>query len=335
MKCLNRSIAGAVLVVNSDMRLVGIATDGDIRRALLHSSTLDSPITQAMQSNPVVAPDSFSKNAVISLMQANSIRQLPIVDSEGHVTSIEFLEVSTDKKASMAVLMAGGQGQRLRPLTDKLPKPMLSVGDRPILETLIDSLKEFGFNRVFISVGYMREVIQDYFKDGTGFGIEIHYLAESEPLGTAGALGLIPKSLRPDSSFLVINGDVLTPLNFATFRDFHVAADYEFTLCCRSHPVKIPYGYPIVEKNLVVDFKEKPQFEYLVNSGIYCLSPALLNEIPQGEFFNMTDLIRHLCDTQRRVGVFPLREAFHEIGQIETYRDAEKFYEEHFIRNSG
>ena len=328
---------GIVLVVDGDRRLLGTVTDGDIRRALLNGLTLDSAIREAMKGNPIVAPGSLPGPALRKLMEANTIHHLPIVDDDGRVIALEYLNTAAagEDKMVTAVVMAGGKGQRLRPLTEKVPKPMLPIEKRPILDILLESLQTTGFNRVLISVGYLKEAIQDYFEDGSSRGLDIHYLVESEPLGTAGALSLIPEALKPSTPFLVINGDLLTRLNFAAFRDFHMAADYEFTLCCRPHEVGIPYGYPVIEGDLVTDFREKPSFNFLVNSGIYCLSPELLGDVPQNTFFNMTDLIHRLCKTRRRVGVFPLREPFHEIGRPESYQDAVEFYQEHFEPHSN
>ena len=335
MEQLNQSLVGISLVVDEDREthLLGTVTDGDIRRALLKGLTLDAPIREAMSRNPIVAPDGLPGSALLTLMKANSIRHLPIVDEAGRLIGLEYLDLTTanDKiEILCAVVMAGGEGQRLRPLTRDLPKPMLPIGNRPILEIILESLLRSGFHRILISIGYLGQAIQDHFGDGSSFGLEIRYLIEPEPLGTAGALGLIPEDLRPASPFLVINGDLLTRLNFAAFRDFHLAANYEFTLCCRPYEVTIPFGYPVLDGDLVADFREKPTFHHLVNSGIYCLSPDLLDEVPANTHFNMTELIHALCRARRRVGVFPLREPFHEIGRLESYRDAEAFYLEHF-----
>ena len=231
MEQLNQSLVGISLVVDEDREtlLLGTVTDGDIRRALLKGLTLDAPIREAMSRNPIVAPDGLPGSALLTLMKANSIRHLPIVDEAGRLIGLEYLDLTTanDKiEILCAVVMAGGEGQRLRPLTRDLPKPMLPIGNRPILEIILESLLRSGFQRILISIGYLGQAIQDHFGDGSSFGLEIRYLVEPEPLGTAGALGLIPEDLRPASPFLVINGDLLTRLNFAAFRDFHLAANY-------------------------------------------------------------------------------------------------------------
>lgn len=331
MSLFNLERRGIALAVDCKRRLLGTATDGDIRRALLKGLTLDSPIKEAMKENPIVAPNILSDSAVLKLMSVNSIRHIPIVNNVGCVVALEFLDAIADEDEVLtAVVMAGGQGQRLRPLTEKVPKPMLPVGKRPVLEILLKSLWMAGFRRILISVGYLKEAIQEHFGNGASCGLDIQYVVEKKPLGTAGALGLIPEALKPNTPFLVINGDVLTSLNFAAFRDFHMAADYELTLCCRPYEVDIPFGYPVLDGDLVTDFREKPKFNFLVNSGIYCLSPDLLCEVPPNTFLNITNLIDRLCKAKRRLGVFPLREPFHEIGRVESYRTAEAFYRENF-----
>ncbi|MEE2754758.1 MAG: nucleotidyltransferase family protein [Candidatus Latescibacterota bacterium] len=335
MEGLNQSQKGLALVLSEDSRLLGTVTDGDIRRALLAGLDLDSPVQDSMQTEPTVAPDGLDEAALLNLMRANGVRHLPIVNGAGRVVALQYLDLTESSPGTVsAVVMAGGEGLRLRPLTEDVPKPMLPVGDRPILQILIDCLKLAGVTRVFLSVGYLKEQIQEYFGDGEALGLDVHYLVESKPCGTAGALSLIPKELRPESPFLVINGDLITRLNFGAFRDFHIAAGYDFTLCCRPYEVKIPFGYPVIDEDRVVEFKEKPTFHYLVNSGIYCLSESLFDMLPARATYNMTDLIQEACSGDRRVGVFPLREPFHEIGREESYRDAEAFFAQHFVDDS-
>jgi len=218
----------------------------------------------------------------------------------------------------------------LRPLTEKLPKPMLTVGEKPILRIIIESLKNVGIRKILINIRYLGDIIQDYFKDGSDFNVQIDYIQEPHPMGTAGSLGLIPERLKPQSPFLVINGDLLTTLNFKSFRDFHSAARFDFTLCGRPYKVQVPFGYPVIEGDIVTEFKEKPTFTHLVNSGIYCLSPELIKYVAPNEYMDMPDLIKAAIENGKRVGVFPLREKFHEIGRPESYSAAEKFYADHF-----
>jgi NDP-sugar pyrophosphorylase family protein len=258
---------------------------------------------------------------------------MPVVDEGGKVVYVLCLnEFNDDTDELVAVVMAGGEGQRLKPLTDKIPKPMLKVGDKPILQIILESLRNSGFKRIVLNIRYLGHIIEDYFQDGSAFNLDIKYIHEPKPLGTAGGLGLIPEELRPNSPFLIINGDLLTTLNFEAFREFHIAAKYDFTLCGRPYEVQVPFGYPVINGDLVTEFREKPSFIHLVNSGIYCVAPDLIDEVPSREYFDMPDLIRKAIERKRRVGVFPLREKFHEIGRQESYEDAEEFYQNHFCQ---
>jgi len=232
----------------------------------------------------------------------------------------------------LAIIMAGGEGMGLRPLTENLPKPMLKIGGKPVLQILIESLRDAGFRNVIINIRYLGEIIKDYFRDGTDFNIAINYIQETKPMGTAGSLGLIPVDLRPTVPFLVVNGDLLTTLNFRRFRDFHIAGKYVFTLCARPYSVQIPFGYPIIEGDIVTAFREKPVFTHHVNSGIYCISPEVLDKVPVNGFLGMPDLIKAMIKEGKRVGMFPLREAFHEIGRPESFKTAEEFYKIHFLQ---
>jgi dTDP-glucose pyrophosphorylase len=332
MACIDRSSAGIALVVDADRRLVGTVTDGDIRRGLLRGLALDAPVEQVVNRNPLVVPETFAAEAVIGLMQANDVRHMPLVDESRCVTGLEVLAlpIPDAQESPTAVLMAGGEGVRLRPMTENMPKSMLKVGGRPLLEIILETLRAAGFHRVFINIRYLGHIIESHFEDGSKWNVSIHYLREPKRLGTAGGLALIPKHMRPGTPFVVINADILTRLNFAVLRDFHIAANYDLTLCGWPYEVRIPFGYPVVNGDLVTDFKEKPTITHLVNSGIYCLNPELLDEVPVNEPYDMPDLIRRACARGLRVGVFPLREAFHEIGRVESYAAAEKFYRQHF-----
>lgn len=330
MALLNRNTKGIAFVVDGQRKLLGSVTDGDIRRALLHGARMDDAIATALHTRPVVAPAGTPGRMLAAIMDANRVRQLPLVSETGELVDVYFAGTGHLSDKLSAVIMAGGEGMRLRPLTDTMPKPMLSVGGRPLLETIIRALKASGHQQIFINVRYLAHVIEEYFGDGSSLGVEIHYLREPLPLGTAGGLSLIPKDLWPRSSFLVVNGDLLTTLNFRLFRDYHMSEGSAVTLVGRPYEVTIPFGYPVMNGDVVTDWSEKPTFTYLVNSGIYCLEPDLLNLVPSGQMYNMPDLIQHACRDGRRVGVFPLREPFHEIGRVDSYREAEEFYRCHF-----
>jgi len=339
MNLLNETDKDIVLVIDENDRLIGTITDGDIRRGLLRGLSMDTPIDRVIYRHPIVTSISMPKETIIELMKINGIRHLPIVDEQRRLVGLEYQAIDNSDYEGIltAVIMVGGGGKRLRPLTEDLPKPMLEVGGQPILEILIESLRNVGFKRIFLAVCYLCHIIEDYFNNGSDFGVDIRYIRESKPLGTAGGLGLIPDDLKPKSPFLVINGDLLTDLNFKAFLDFHIASHYDFTICGRPYKVQIPFGYPVVDGDFVVKFQEKPEFTYLVNSGIYCISPELLDEVPVNEYLNMPALIQRALQLEKRVGMFPLRENFHEIGRLESYEAAEEFYQKNIepkLKNS-
>ena len=225
--------------------------------------------------------------------------------------------------------MAGGEGRRLLPLTETTPKPMLKVGGVPLLEHILGGLVRARYRRIFIVTRYLAEQIESYFGNGAGFGCDIAYLREPVPYGTAGGLALIPARETPTEPFLVVNADILCPLDFAAFRDWHIAEGNAMSLVGREHTYMLPYGYPIVytakETSAVMDFREKPTFMYRVNSGMYVLDPWLLDAVPRG-YFDMPDLIRWAC-ARATVGLYPLTVPYHEIGSLESYAAAEAFYE--------
>jgi NDP-sugar pyrophosphorylase family protein len=320
-------------MTNED-KLEGCVTDGDIRRAFLNGFSMDTPVGEIATKAPIVAPESMSDENMAELIRVNNVYNLPVIDGNGkviYVKKLELCDLETDEKIC-AVIMAGGEGLRLRPLTEHVPKPMLKVGDKPILQIIVESLRNSGIKKLLINIRYLGEIIKDYFKDGYDFGVEIDYIHEPKPMGTAGSLGLISDELRPTAPFLVVNGDLLTTLNFRLFRDFHISAGYDFTLCGRPYKVQIPFGYPVIEGDVVTEFREKPVFTHLVNSGIYCISPDLIEKVPVNEYSDMPNLIKVAINDNRKIGVFPLREEFHEIGRPESYEAAEKFYKSHFCQ---
>ncbi|MBN2563462.1 MAG: nucleotidyltransferase family protein [Phycisphaerae bacterium] len=325
-----------LLVVDAENRLVGTVTDGDIRRGLLKGMTPSAPVTEVCRRDPIVIPGDMACADILRLIKLNRISCAPVVDGSRHVEAVEYIDDSEMRAVSelVAVVMAGGEGVRLRPLTENTPKPMLKVGGKPILQIILETLRRGGFRRILINVRYLADVITNYFGDGSSMGLRIDYIVEPKPMGTAGSLGLIPDSLKPTGPFLVVNGDLLCTVDFRAVHDFHVGASYDFTLCGRPYETKIPFGYPVIEGDVVAAFREKPVFTHLVNSGIYCVSSRLLPEVPVGEYYDMPDLIRRAIDLRLRVGVFPLREAFHEIGRPESYAAAEAFYRKHLLSRS-
>jgi dTDP-glucose pyrophosphorylase len=323
--CIDRGRFGIALVTSDDGRLIGTITDGDIRRAILAGQDLDAPASEMQvlrrkwaTGEPIVASFGTGRATLIDLMQARSVRQVPLLDDQGRVVDLAVLDelLPAAVPDMQAVIMAGGQGVRLRPLTEDLPKPMLPVGGRPLLEHIVEQLCQAGIKRVNLTTHYKPERIVEHFGDGSAFGVELEYVNEDRPLGTGGALGLIS---RPTGTQLVINGDILTQVDFRAMLAFHQENAAEMTVAVRHYEMQVPYGVVECDGARVTRVQEKPSVGYLVNAGIYLLEPSVYEFVPSGDRFNMTDLIRWLLDAGRAVVSFPVREYWLDIGEHADY----------------
>jgi dTDP-glucose pyrophosphorylase len=321
---------GVALVVNEENRLVGVVTDGDVRRAILAGIDLKKPTTVLLKrrspfySVPVVGNPNMSKTEKLSLMQTHKVRHLPIIDAKGIISDLILLDDWLENKTPRltAVVMAGGLGQRLRPLTDEIPKPMLPVNGKPMLEHLIEQLRESGIHRVHVTTHYKPECIVNHFGDGDKYGVQINYVQEAQPLGTAGGLQLLETSKEP---LLVINGDILTRVDFSALFDFHTEHQAVMTVAVREYSMKVPYGVVSLEGVSVKGVEEKPCVSSFVNAGIYIINPSATRYIPQsGHRFDMTDLISALLIDKQRVVGFPVHEYWLDIGKIEEYQRAKE-----------
>ncbi|OZC03432.1 nucleotidyltransferase family protein [Rubricoccus marinus] len=318
------------LVVDDEGRLLGTVTDGDVRRAILSGVSLDDDVAGATNQNPTTAKESDDPDALLALMRRKRLHQIPRVDLRGRVVGLEVLDdlLSPEPKPNAVVLMAGGLGTRLRPLTNDTPKPLLRVGPKPILQTILEAFASHGFSRFYLSVNYLAEQVEEHFGDGSQWGVQIEYLREKQRLGTAGALSLLPET--PEAPFFVMNGDLLTRLNFAQLLDFHTQNGAAATMCVREYEMQVPYGVIDIEEHSIVDIREKPTERYLVNGGVYVLDPSALSLIPTGERFDMPDLFTQLISEQRSVAAFPIREYWMDIGQPEDFHRANGHFDEVF-----
>ena len=327
--------AGAIeiaLVVDGARRLIGTVSDGDVRRALLAGTTLDDAVEPVMHPEPTTAPVGTDVAELIGLMTRAGIEQIPLLEDDV-VTDVAFLRdlVGPAQSEHYAVIMAGGEGRRLRPLTDDLPKPMLPVGDRPLLETVLGQVREAGFSKVLIAVNYRREVIQDHFEDGKSFGVDIEYIEEpaGELLGSAGALRLAREQL--DRPFVVVNADVLTNVNLAALLAFHREERAVLTVGVRQYVLEVPYGVVEIEGTRVTALREKPQLPLFVNAGIYAVSPDAMKLIPDDvDVVNMTDIIDATLAAGERVASFPVREYWLDVGHIADYERAHEAHATYF-----
>ena len=328
MAFIDRNGKGIALIVDDNRRLLFTVTDGDLRRAVLHNLDLSITVSEWATRRPehgnlypFTMPVGTPPTVLVEKMRAEVFRHIPLVDEEGRVVELALLsELVAEELNLSAVIMAGGLGTRLRPLTDDLPKPMLQVGDRPLMERIINQLKHAGIRRANVTTHYKPEKIIDYFGDGHAFGIDLHYVNEDLPLGTGGALGLMA---TPTETLLVINGDILTQVDFRVMLNYHREHHAQLTVAVRRYEVQVPYGVIECEGPRVNRLQEKPQISFLVNAGIYLLEPAVFQFIHHGQNFNMTDLIQWLLNANQTVASFPIHEYWLDIGQHDDYLQAQ------------
>ncbi|HJF34256.1 MAG TPA: nucleotidyltransferase family protein, partial [Sporosarcina psychrophila] len=296
----------------------------------LKGLALDSPISGVMNTTPICGEVGKQSFYYKKQMRERKLKQLPIVSKNNVLQRILFssdLELAT-KKDNKVILMVGGLGTRLHPLTETVPKPMLNVGSKPILETIIESFEEFGFTNFILCVNYKKEMIMDYFQDGSHLGVNIEYIEETKRLGTAGALSLLNE--KPIEPFFVMNGDLLTKVNFEQLLDFHNESHTAATMCVREYEYQIPYGVIETDNHELVSIVEKPIHKSFVNAGIYVLDSAVLGYVPTSEFYGMPDLFKRLMTEENKVSAFPLREYWLDIGRMDDYEKANGDYKETF-----
>lgn len=321
VRAIEISCRRMAVVVADNGRLMGTLTDGDIRRNLLAGGSLEDSVSKAMNSNPITAEIGCSDGYIKDLLRRGNVVALPLVDVDGRFLHLVHLMdlVRDDTEISgpspgfcFAVIMAGGEGMRLRPVTESIPKPMVEIGGVPLLQRQIQRLVKVGIRRVYISVNYLGHVIEEYFGDGRDFGVEVCYLREQEKLGTAGALSLLPE--YPSGPIIVMNGDILTTSDFDSFYTFHITHEAKVTIAAIDHRVNIPYGVIRSDGQFVTNLVEKPSERFLCNAGIYAISPEALSFLPVGMHGNMTDLVGTCLERKIPVAVFPVHEYWSDIG---------------------
>lgn len=325
LEVINKEALRVAIVANEKMELLGVITDGDIRRGLLRNLPLSSEVVDVMTQEPITANVGTSSHELVKLMESKGILSIPILDQNGIIVGLETLQQSmhNTKKFNPVFIMAGGFGTRLRPLTDSCPKPMLNIGNKPILETVIKSFIKAGFVNFYISTHYMPEKIKSYFGDGTELGVNITYVHEESPLGTGGALGLLPKNLPKNLPLIMMNGDILTKVDFCRLLDFHNDNDAFATMCVREYDYQIPYGVISGEGNTITSMVEKPVHRFFVNAGIYVLSPNLVDTVPKNVNIDMPTLLQANIDKSKKVLMFPIHEYWLDIGQIDDFNRAQ------------
>ena len=316
------------LVVDENKKLLGTLTDGDVRRAMLRGGGLDDLIESIYFHSPITCGINDSNEKILQLAVAHKLFQIPVVDVEGRIVGIAEVDelLQPLNRTNKVVLMVGGLGIRLSPLTDTTPKPMLHVGNRPILETIIENFSKYGYTDIILSVSYKSHIIEEYFGDGYKFGVKIDYVHESKRMGTAGALSLMRDSLT--EPFFVMNGDLLTNINFEHMHDYHLSHDAAATMAVREYDFQVPYGVVNVQDGRIVSIEEKPTHKFFVSAGIYMLSPKILAGIPDNEFFDMPTLFERLIADRHNAVSFPIREYWLDIGRMSDYERANNEYRE-------
>jgi dTDP-glucose pyrophosphorylase len=321
---LDESAMQIALVLSPDGTLLGTVTDGDIRRGLLRGLDLDSSIESIVYREPLVVPPQLGHDLVLQLMQANRIHQLPVVDESRRVLGLHLWDelVVPGQRPNLIVIMAGGQGSRLRPYTENCPKPLLPLGSKPMLEHIIERAHAEGFERFVLAIHYLGHMIEDYFGDGRRWRVNIEYVREESPLGTAGAVGLL--NPRPDAPFLVSNADVLTDIHYGELLDFHCRHGASATMAVRLHEWQHPFGVVRTKGVDIVGFEEKPVARSHINAGIYVLEPSALDVLSAGDRCDMPLLFSRLQERSARTIVYPMHEPWLDVGRPDDYRSAQK-----------
>jgi dTDP-glucose pyrophosphorylase len=311
-----------LFTIDDNGELLGVITDGDIRRGLIKGFSLNDDISNIMNKNFKFIYENEISFEVITSLRKTSVKIIPILERDNKI--LRFINLSEIKAILPidAVLIAGGKGERLLPLTKNMPKPMLNIGSKPILEHNIDFLSKYGITNFHISVNYLKNIIKDYFKNGSNKNIEINYIEENEPLGTIGSVKL--SNSYKNSDLLIMNSDLLTNINLADFYNSFKESDADMSIATTSYNVNIPYAVLEVENGLVKSFKEKPTYNYFSNAGIYLIKKSLINEIPEKEFYNATDLINKLLQSKRTVTTYPILGYWLDVGKHEDYSKAQE-----------
>lgn len=321
LQSIDATGAGITLVVDGDRRLLGALSDGDLRRALIKGAGLEDPATSAMNRTPICAEDGQDRATMLATLRAHSLRQLPIVDGGrrviGLATTADFLDIPV--RSNPVVIMAGGKGERLAELTRETPKPMLKVGSRPILDTIVSNLSGQGFRNFWLAVNYRAEQIEAHFGDGSAAGLDIRYLRESKPLGTCGALSLLP---TPSEPIVVTNGDVLAQADYSHVLDSHLQSDAQATVVVRDYQMQVPFGVVNSEGAAVVRIDEKPTQSFTISAGAYVLSPEALDLVPADTFYDMPALLAEMIRQGLKVRLQRAEGYWMDIGRPPDYAQA-------------
>jgi dTDP-glucose pyrophosphorylase len=324
---LNNERLGIALITDAGGILKGTVTDGDIRRGLLKGLTLESKLTEVLNSNPILADKNLNRRDVFNIMAKHKISQVPIVDKEMKLLGLHLMEekVFPTTRTNTVVIMAGGKGTRLLPFTETTPKPMLLISGKPILEHNIIQARNQGFKNFILAINYLGNIIEEYFGDGSFLDVNIKYVKETTPLGTAGALALLNPT--PQDDLVILNGDVISDINYADLLDFHLQNQAVGTMAVQPFEWVNPYGIVQTEELEIIDFHEKPTIKFLINAGIYALSPRSLNLIKNSTPLQMPNLFIEIRKEGGKTIVYPVHEKWIDVGSKESLNEAIQFFD--------
>lgn len=330
LQVIDKSALKTALVVDEEDRLIGIITDGDIRRAILKGLPFSATAKEFMTNKPLTATVNHGKSYMINLMRKYNIDQLPVLDEDKHLVNLYRLEELLYRKQrdNLVLLMAGGLGMRLRPLTENIPKPLLKVGNKPILETILENFISAGFYKFYIAVNYKKEMIENYFGNGVNYGVEINYIHEKKRMGTAGALYFLPRDLT--EPVIVMNGDLLTNVDFGGLVDYHTNQNVSATMGVREYSYQVPYGVIDFDGDTIKKITEKPQLDFYVNAGIYVLSSETVLSVDKEIYLDMPDLFNNLIENKKKTTIYPIRDYWMDIGHMEEFQQAQTDYQNIF-----
>jgi dTDP-glucose pyrophosphorylase/CBS domain-containing protein len=318
------------VVVDEQRRLLGTLSDGDVRRALLSGLGMSDRASRAMYSDPTRVTPADTPLEVLSTMRRTGLHQLPIIDGGRHVVGLASIGdyLKAPQRDNWVVIMAGGLGTRLQELTRDIPKPMLKVGSRPLLETIIRGYADQGFHRFYLAVNYKADQIEAYFGDGHQFGVDIRYLREEQRLGTAGALSLL--SERPEHPVVVTNADLLTKENYGHLVDQHVVTGTHATMAVRHYEMQVPFGVVGVHDGHIQSIEEKPVQRFVVSAGINVLSPEVLDLVPAGGFLDMPTLFQIALKNGMKARAYQIDGYWLDVGRLHDFERANHDYTEIF-----
>lgn len=336
MRSLDKGSLRICLIVDEHNTLLGTITDGDIRRGLLQDAHMHDPASGIMNHHPITVRPSTTRDQRLRLMSAHDLTAIPIVDEKTKVIGLQTLHqaMQPEPRDNPVFIMAGGFGTRLQPLTDHCPKPMLRVGDKPMLQHIIERLAAQGFHNIYISTHYLPDIIRNHFGDGSKWQLNISYVHEQQPLGTGGALGLLPRNL-PDMPLLLLNGDVLTKIDYTQMLEHHEHHDFDASICVREDEHRVPFGVIEAEGQLIINMVEKPIYRYKINTGIYVLNPDIVHSVKSGQHIDLPTLLEQHRQSNKKIGIYTSYDYWLDIGQMKDYQKAQQDIDIYFKKKSN